>query len=76
MLLSERHLLKRHTKLKDGTDWSQNVVIEKQPIHADGRGLVSVDLSDVETKMEFGIFRPPAELAAFLRWLADEVEVL
>lgn len=76
MLLSERHLLKRHRISDCGDDWSQNVVVEKQPIHTDGRGLVSVDMSDVETKMEFGIFRPPAELAAFLRWLADEVEGL
>lgn len=76
MLLSEKHLLTRHTISGPGDDWSQNVVIEKQPIHTDGRGLVSVDMSDVETKMEFEIFRAPAELAAFLRWLADEVGAL
>ena len=73
--MSERHQLTRHT-MKHGADWSQNVVIEKQPIHADGKGLVSIDMSDVETRMEFGVFRPPAELAAFLRWLADEVEAI
>ena len=75
MLLSERHQLTRHT-IKHSADWSQNVVVEKQPIHADGKGLVSIDMSDVETQMEFKTFRPAADLAAFLRWLADEVEAL